>query len=399
MRLAYFVSHPIQYQAPLLRRIAQEPDIDMTTFFSSDLSVRSEGFKDEGFGVKVKWDVPLLDGYKYEFLPRIGEGNRVGIVSPLNWGILKRLRRGKFDVVWVFGYHRLLSLQAMASAKLLGMRVLLETDSNLYKTRGKKTQIAKSAFAKMLRPMVSGVLVVGEANGEYWRDFLGADVPQFRFPYAVDNQFFRERALQAESSREELRRELNLEPGRPVILYAAKLVDWKRPGDLVEAYIRLFPAPAGDSGAYLLIVGDGEERSRLEARVRESGLKSIRFLGFKNQTELPRFFDLCDVFVLPSDGEPWGLVVNEVMNAARPVVVSDRVGCARDLVRHGWNGLIYPCGDVQALSECLRQLIENGALRAAMGEKSLRMIQTQSFEQDVAGLRQAMAQVVPRFQA
>jgi hypothetical protein len=62
VRVAYFVSHPIQYQAPLLRRIAQEPDIDLTVFFSSDVSAR--GYKDAGFGVHVQWDVPLLDGYK-----------------------------------------------------------------------------------------------------------------------------------------------------------------------------------------------------------------------------------------------------------------------------------------------------------------------------------------------
>lgn len=398
-RVAYFVSHPIQYQAPLLRRIAQEPDIDMTTFFSSDLSVRGQGYKDEGFGVEVKWDVPLLDGYKYEFLPRLRDENGLGFARPLNWGILRRLEKGRFDLVWVFGYHRLVCLQAMAAAKLLRLPVVTESDSNLYKERSGPTRVLKGVFAKLLRSLVSGVLTVGEANAEYWRDFLGADVPHFRFPYAVDNRFFREHVRQAASSREELRRELGLEPGRPIILYAAKFLDWKRPIDLVEAFIRLCPGPGIDPGAYLLMVGDGEERSRLEARVRESGLASIRFLGFKNQTELPRFFDLCDVFVLPSDGEPWGLVVNEVMNAGRPVIVSDRVGCGRDLVRHGHNGLIYPAGDVSALSDALRQLTEDRALRAAMGENSLRIIQQHSFEQDVVGLREALAQLVPGFRA
>ena len=69
VRLAYLVSHPIQYQVPLLRRIAKEPDIDLTVLFGSDFSVR--GYEDKGFGVAVKWDVPLLDGYKYEFLPAL----------------------------------------------------------------------------------------------------------------------------------------------------------------------------------------------------------------------------------------------------------------------------------------------------------------------------------------
>ena len=100
VRVAYFVSHPIQYQAPLLRRIAQEPDIDLTVFFSSDLSVRA--YKDAGFGVHVHWDIPLLDGYKYEFLPRMRASDTLGFAKPLNWGIFHRLRKGRFDVAWVF---------------------------------------------------------------------------------------------------------------------------------------------------------------------------------------------------------------------------------------------------------------------------------------------------------
>src|ERR1700677_4538330 len=91
VRLAYLVSHPIQYQAPLLRRIAQEPDIDLTVFFASDFSVR--GYKDVGFGgVGVQWDVPLLDGYKHVFLPRLRDGHNVSFATPLNRGILSALR-------------------------------------------------------------------------------------------------------------------------------------------------------------------------------------------------------------------------------------------------------------------------------------------------------------------
>ena len=93
VRLAYLVSHPIQYQAPLLRRIAQEPDIDLTVFFGSDFSVRD--YEDKGFGVGVKWDVPLLDGYRHEFLPVLRDDANPGTMSPLNYGIFSRLRGEK----------------------------------------------------------------------------------------------------------------------------------------------------------------------------------------------------------------------------------------------------------------------------------------------------------------
>ena len=117
-----------------------------------------------------------------------------------------------------------------------------------------------------------------------------------------------------------MRRELEIEPGRPIFLFASKLQTRKRCIDLVDAFLKLSPAQGIDPPAYLLIIGDGEERAAIEQRIRESGLSSIRMLGFRNQSELPRFFDLCDVFILPSIHEPWGLIVNEVMSAGRAVV-------------------------------------------------------------------------------
>ena len=115
VRLAYLVSHPIQYQAPLLRRIAQEPDIDLTVFFGSDFSLRE--YKDEGFGVGVKWDVSLLDGYRYEFLPVIHDNGTQTVTAPLNHGIMSRLRgqdgSPSFDVLWVHGYAMVNAMQGI----------------------------------------------------------------------------------------------------------------------------------------------------------------------------------------------------------------------------------------------------------------------------------------------
>jgi glycosyltransferase involved in cell wall biosynthesis len=397
IRLAYFVSHPIQYQAPLLRRIAQEPDIDLTVFFSSDLSVR--GYKDSGFGVHVEWDVPLLEGYKYEFLPRIrDDGYRLGFARPLNWGIFSRLRKGRFDAVWVFGYSSLASLNAIVVARFLRIPVILRAESNLDDhPRSQPVLAAKRALFALLRKSVACIVPIGRKNRIYWERYFGKEFPSFTMPYAVDNDFFQRRAREAAPHREDFRRELGLEPGRPVVLFASKLQTRKRCIDLLDAYIRLAPAPRLDPSTYLLIVGDGEERANLEARVRDSGLSSIHFLGFRNQTELPRIYDLCDVFVLPSYNETWGLIVNEVMNAGRPIIVTDQVGCQPDLVHDGVNGFIYPAFDVDALSQCLRRLIEDPGLRATMGENSLRIIRTYSFEQDVAGLRQSLGVAVPGF--
>jgi glycosyltransferase involved in cell wall biosynthesis len=399
VKLAYFVSHPIQYQAPLLRRIAQEPDIELTVFYSSDFSLR--GYADRGFGgVNVRWDVPLLGGYAHEFLPGFRHNGAVGFATPVSYGIFSRLRSGRFDAVWVHGYHTMNALQVLAAARLLKIPVLMRTDSTLGdRPRGPAKLAVKKAFFLLLRQMVHGILSVGRKNAEYWRDALGSRVPIFPIPYAVDNDYFRRRSAEAASGREMLRRDLNLKSGLPVFLFASKLQPRKRCMDLVDAFLRLAPAEGGDAAAYLLIAGDGQERASIEGRVRESGTGNIRMLGFQNQSELPRLFDLCDVFVLPSIHEPWGLIVNEVMNASRPVVVSDQVGCAPDLVRDGVNGVVFPAENVDALSGVLRRFLDDPSLASRMGREAAETIAEYSFEQDVAGLRRALAFVAPGFVA
>src|SRR5215472_17540873 len=157
IRLAYLVSHPIQYQAPLLRRIAQEPDIDLTVFFGSDFSVR--GYKDDGFGVGVKWDTPLLDGYRYEFLPKVRDTKTTSVASPLNYGLLRRLRGNgdhpRFDALWVHGYSTINAIHGMLAAKSLGIPVLLRAESWLHdRTRTNSKLIVKSLYFKALNRLV-----------------------------------------------------------------------------------------------------------------------------------------------------------------------------------------------------------------------------------------------------
>ncbi len=401
VRLAYLVSHPIQYQAPLLRRIAQEPDIDLTVFFGSDFSVR--GYQDEGFGVDVKWDVPLLDGYHYEFLPVLRDNGTQTVTTPLNHGIVSRLRgQGNsppFDVLWVHGYAMVNALHGILAAKSLGIPVLLRGDMWLRdRPRSGTKLMLKRLFFLGLKRLVDGVLPVGTLNAEYWRHYLGDDVPLFLMPYAVDNDSIQERSVEARTGRDELMHELNLVVGRPIILFASKLQRRKHCNDLLEAYRKLVNDWTG-SPPYLLIVGDGEERAELEQKAVLSGLDGVRFCGFRNQSELPRFFDISTVFVLPARHEPWGLVVNEVMNAGRAVIVSDDVGCQPDLITDGVEGCVYPVGDISALVDALKRTLSSPETTAEMGRRALERIKTWSFEENVQALRSAIAQVTHKITA
>ncbi len=402
VRLAYLVSHPIQYQAPLLRRIAQEPDIDLTVLFGSDFSVRD--YKDEGFGVGVKWDVPLLDGYRHEFLPHLRKTSGVGVARPLNHGIYTRLR-GKagqppFDALWVHGYATVNAMHGILAANALGIPVLLRAESWLRdRARGGAKLVLKRLFFDLLKQLVDATLPIGSLNAAYWHHYFGDDLPHFLMPYAVDNHYFQQRSLAAQADRSGLLTDLNLDPGRPVILFASKLQHRKHCDDLLEAYLALAPEAGGEPLPYLLIVGDGEARPQLEARALATGLKTIRFCGFRNQSELPRFFDIASVFVLPSRHEPWGLIVNEVMNAGRAVIISDDVGCQPDLITDGVEGAVFPVRDIAALTAAMQRVLATPETIAATGRNALARIQTWSFEEDVQGLRQALAAVTGKISA
>lgn len=390
-KLAYLVSHPIQYQAPLLRYIAERSNIDLTVFFLSDFSLRA--YEDKGFGRQVTWDVPLVEGYKYVVLPSIGPNNRVTPIRPFVYGLSGHLRRGKFDAVWLHGYAHIASVRTMILAKMLGMSVFLRTDSHA----GKKSltpihKMLKRPVLKALFRLVDVFLVAGKLNADY---FMQYGVPEGRMqlmPYAVDNDYFQSRLQIARPEREALRAELGLLPGRPVILFAGKLVPQKRCHDLIDAYARLSPDGTAEPNPYLVLIGEGAQRAELEQRAAAFGWNSIKFPGFKNQSELPGYYDLCDVFVLPSDNEAWGLVVNEAMNAAKPVIVTRGVGCWPDLVGvDGNTGYVIDAGDIEALADRLGRLTESRDLAREMGDRAFQLISKWGFAENVAALEEALA--------
>ncbi len=389
VRLAYVVSHPIQYQAELLRRIAADPAIDLTVLFCSDFSVRS--YRDSGFGVAVEWDVPLTEGYRSVVLPRWRDNSSPRPMAPISRGFFRMLRMGidgePFDALWVHGYNSVNCLHAMLAARLLGLPVMLRAEPWLSDRHRSPTKlrIKRGAF-RLLQPLVTAVLPIGAHNREYWAHYFGQSFPSFPVPYAVDNDFFAQGAQKASATRSHLQRELDLDPTRPVILFASKLQHRKHCDHLLQAFLQL---PDGPNAPYLVIVGDGEEMPALQRSVQQSSSTRVRFAGFRNQRELPRFFNLSTVFVLPSRHEAWGLIVNEAMAAGLPAIVSNSMGCAADLVRDGENGFVYPFGNVEALRAALHTILQPGAAER-MGHASRQRIAHWSYREDLQGLKAAL---------
>lgn len=375
-RVLVIATHPIQYQAPLYRALSHK--IDLTVAFCSDFGLRE--YKDEGFGRSVKWDSDLTGGYEHLFVknysPLPNQSKFFGLINP---GLFQIVARRNWDAVWIHGWANLSYWIAFLSCFVLGIPVILRGETqNLVDARGAK-KILKKAVLRTLFRRISYFLAIGKHGREF---FLEYGVPSDKVgiaPYTVDNEFFQRLSSQCGPQRDKVRQELGILPDQCVFIFCGKLIAKKQPGLLLEAFARL---PRPDKG-FLLYVGDGELRSNLERRIADLGLGNVSIQGFKNQTELPRFLTASDVFVLPSRFEPWGLVVNEAMNAKLPVIASNMVGASGDLVEEGCNGFVVPHDDVRKWSEAMGWMLENPTQRVMMGEHSLEKISKWSYSEVV----------------
>lgn len=388
IKVGYLVSHPIQYQSPMLKYISEKLSVDLEVLFLSNMSV--EGYRDTEFGFDVKWDTPLLNGFKYKFLNIICFQKKITFLFPLCLGIYSELKKSQYDYLWVHGWGSLTNILAIISAKKLGVKVLIRGESNMLLPKGSRIkQISKSIFLNWLFKKISYFMAIGTLNKQFY-EFYGVENEKIiMMPYAVDNQFFQSQSQNYKSKVSEFKKLNNINKDSKIILYASKLTKRKNSIDLLLAYEKLlnsFPS----NKPYLFFVGSGEEHLKLSKIVSERRLNRVRLCGFKNQSQLPDYFEACDIFVLPSSAEPWGLVVNEVMNHSKPVLVSDEVGCGMDLVEDGVNGFIFKCGDIDDLSNKLMELLENNEKLACFSVNSLNKINSWSFEEDLSGLKEVL---------
>lgn len=383
-RVAILNSHPIQYFGPMYAYLNQDPALDITALYCSDFSLR-EGL-DPGFGRRVTWDVDVLAGYRSVFL---GERARWrtpagfwSLVCPEVWS---EIRSGKYDVLWLHGYAYAADLLAFVAARTRGIPVVMRSETHLGLARPRLRQRLRDAILSRAYRLLDGFLAIGSRNAAYYRS-LGVPGDRIHLvPYSVDNPRF---MAKAGGDRGAVRSQFGIADDEVVVLYASKLTGRKRAADLIHAMAKL---QARGVRATLLVVGSGEERERLERLAKELGLARSVFAGFVNQGALPSVLQSADIFVLPSESEPWGLIVNEAMCAGLPVVVTDQVGAADDLVAEGENGYVVPVGGVDALADALRKLASDAGLRRAMGEASRRKISRWSYEQCREGLASAIA--------
>jgi glycosyltransferase involved in cell wall biosynthesis len=389
-RLAVVNSHPIQYFAPLYAYLNRDPALEVTALYCSDFSLR--GAIDLGFKQAVTWDVDLLTGYRSVFLGEEAKQRTPGgfwsLICPQVWS---EIRSGHYDAVLLHGYSYAVNVLALLAAKTKGLPVLMRSETHLGLHRDGWKRWIRDPILSIAYRFVDGFLAIGTGNRAYYRA-LGVPANKiFDVPYTVDNDRFIAAAALSAEQRAEIRKKYALPVDRPVVLYASKFMRRKHPDDVIRAMARL-----RDEGhaATLFMVGTGEMEHELRELTTSLAVGNVVFGGFINQAELPKVYAAADIFVLPSGNEPWGLIVNEVMCAGIPVVVSDEVGCVPDLVKDGVNGYHMKTGNIGSLAMALEKLLADESLRRRMGAASLSIIRGWSYEQCRQGITAALRQCV-----
>lgn len=384
-KLAIITTHPIQYYAPVFKLMHEQKKIEVRVFYT--LGEVGMNQHDPGFGKKVNWDIPLLQGYTFQFQKNIakkpGSHSFWGIKNP---DLISEIKAWKADAVLVYGWAYQSHLQAMRYFKGK-VPVFFRGDSNLLGRKSSAKNSIKNIFLSWVYRHVDHAFFVGTNNKAYFKRF-GLKENELSFsPHAIDNDRF---AQDFSAAAQTIRAKLGIKTNETLILFAGKLEPAKKANLLLEAFESL-----NQPNTHLLLVGNGPLEKELKAK--KTSLKTasrIHFLDFQNQSHMPAIYQSCDLFCLPSNSETWGLAVNEAMACGKAVLVSDKVGCAVNLVFEGKNGAVFQAGNVLDLTEKLRQLCQKQALLEEYGKASAQIIENWNFEIAVEAMQKKILEYV-----
>jgi glycosyltransferase involved in cell wall biosynthesis len=362
LRLAIIVSHPIQYYVPLYQRLANRSDVEIKVFFTWHDGQRA--VDDRGFKALVAWDIPLRQGYEFELVRNTssdpGTHKFFGLRNP---SLVRRVIAWQPDVVHITGWAWFSHLNVLRALSKMGIPTLFRGDSHLLDNR----QIGirwwtKRTLLKHVFSWPAGFLVTGTANRAYYEAFGVESNRLFPCPHSIDVDRFRRPAKMLEEEAARYRQRLGISRNQCVLLFAGKFERKKCPLELMRAVLALT-----NPGLVLVMVGGGELEAEVKS-IAERDPERFRVLPFQNQSRMPVVYRVGDLLVLPSAfSESWGLAVNEALASGRPVLVSDRVGCAADVVDESC-GFVFSWDDTCALVRALSEILDKRDRLMEMGQ-------------------------------
>lgn len=335
LRIGVVTVIPTPYRDPFWNAVAAVPGVELTVYYcASTLSDRP--WKPAW---EMRYETHVIGGATW--WPRRTHG--VSATTPVS--IVERIRRGMHDVIIVGGYNYPALLSAIRQARRCAVPYYLMSESHLHENRAMWRRVVKRPLVRWVVSGAAGCFPTGTWAREYLIHYGGDPARMWFVPNVPDVAVLDATARQLQPQRDTLRRAMGVGDG-PLVLSLGRLVDFKRVDHLIRAFGKANLPPA----ATLEIVGDGVCRPSLESLVQHLGLGDrVRFHGFVEPSEVPRWFAIADLFVLPSVGETWSVALLEALSCGLPVVTTDSVGAAVDAIHDPVVGEVVPSGDVEAL--------------------------------------------------
>ncbi|MBV6641976.1 MAG: glycosyltransferase family 4 protein [Cyclobacteriaceae bacterium] len=342
MKLAIVLTHPVQYYVPIFQMLSNRGKVHPKVFYTWS-QWESENF-DKDFKMSIRWDIPLFEGYEYEFVENIATHPGIysfdGIRNPT---LLSRIMDFGADTVLVFGWNYQSHLTLMR--KLKGkIPVYFRGDSTLLdEKRGVRTFLRR-IWLKWVYRYVDKVFYVGQKNKAYFKAHGLKENQMVYAPHVIDNQRF------AGHQNGDWKSRLGLQSGDIVVLFVGKFESKKNPLLLMDAILE-----SQRDDIKLIMVGSGELHTEIENRANS---EKVILLPFQNQSKMPEIYGMGDILCLPSQGpgETWGLAVNEAFACGLPAMVSDKVGCYSDLIIEGQTGFVFESGNKGQLIQIIESL-------------------------------------------
>ena len=363
---------------PFFERLNRSRDIKPTIFYCE----KSHPYR----GGKLKFG---KSSQFSEILP----GSRVKIPflkrkMKYNPHIWKKLSEGNFDYIAVGGYYNITMLFAILWSIIHSVPYTIISESHLLNPRSKW----KSSLKRFLLPFIikhaDFLLPLGKFQAEYLIHY-GAKVKDiYYFPNTSDFDFFNVESNKYRKRKNKLKKELGIK-SKYIVLYVGRLTEEKGLFTLLKGFKEI---KSSYDNITLVIVGEGELRNALENFTSKKEIDNVRFEGFVENKELPRYYAIADIFVLPSRDETWGVVVTEAMACALPVILSDKVGCRGDLLREKENGFCFKSDKSSQLASFIERLLENPVSIKKMGANSKEIIKGFDYSFCEKNLRSALEQ-------
>ena len=377
-KIAIFTTHPIQYQVPLFRMLAKNPNVKLKVYYASNQGVKFK--KDADFNRKFVWNINLISGYDYEF---IGLNNKDVNSFFLNSNsIYKKIKQNKFDLSIILGWNNLFYLKAILYNYFFSKKLALRSENNLFKHTNIIKKILKRITFYFLFKAFDYFLAIGKRNYDF---YINNNIKKKKImlaPYSVDNNFFKKN----KKNLYKIKKNLNIKK-EVILIFSGKFIKRKRPLDILKALnlIKKF-----QKKYKFIFLGDGNLKKKCLKFSRDNKLKNTIFLGFINQKEIVNYYNIADIIVMPSEYETWGLSVNEAMASNCACLVSKESGCSDDLIYTkgiNKNGYTFKAGDVDDLSKKIKFLITNKSKLHLMKKNSLKIIQNFTYSKTVNSIK------------